>query len=771
MGVYESVKRVDAYDKATGRAKYTDDLTPPGALVAKIVRSTIANGKVLAFDLHKAQRVPGVVRILTCFDVPEIDFSTGGHPWSTDPAHQDVMDRRLLNQRVRVYGEDIAVVIAETALAAEKAAALVGVKYEEYPAETDARRSYGKEGELVHEEFPDNLLKKHTLKNGEYSFDELKAQGDVTLVEGEYNTPPVQHCHIELPTSYAYMENGRIVIVASTQVPHIVRRVTGQALGIPFGMIRVIKPYLGGGFGNKQDVLNEPLNAWLTTKVGGRCVRLDMTREETFTSTRIRHPIDFIFKTAVRKDGRILARKGAAYSNQGGYASCGHAVVANAANTFRILYQDEIGYEFDAHTIYTNIATAGAMRGYGIPQVIFALESHIDDVARAIGMDPLELRMKNCVRKGYVNPGTGITAHSDGLMDCLLEARKAFDWDKKRAAYQNQSGPVRRGVGMACFSYKSNVHPISLETSSVRMVLNQDGSVGMQMGATEIGQGADTVFTQMAAQELGLPEGMIHILSTQDTDVTPFDTGAYASRQTYVCGQAVKQTAGIFKAKVLEHAAFLLEREAGELDVRGGGIVEAASGKTLFTMGDFALEALYGLERSRHITAESTFHCKTNSLSFGLTLAEVEVDIPVGVVRVLDIMNIHDSGKIINPQLAEGQVHGGMSMGLGYALSEQLLYDQNARLLNGNLLDYKLPTSLDTPELNARFVETVDPTGPYGNKSLGEPPCLSVAPAVRNAVLHATGVSVNSLPMNPQKLVEAFTDAGLIAPKGGKAGA
>ena len=423
--------------------------------------------------------------------------------------------------------------------------------------------------------------------------------------------------------------------------------------------------------------------------------------------------------------------------------------------------------EADAYTVYTNISTGGAMRGYGIPQLDFAMECHMDDLAAAIGMDPIELRLKNCMKLGYIDPGTGITCYSSGLVECIQKGKEYIRWEEKRKAYQGQTGDLRRGVGMAMFSYKTGVYPISLETASARLVLNQDGSVQVHMGATEIGQGADTVFTQMAAETVGLQEENVHIVSMQDTDVAPFDTGAYASRQTYVSGMALKKAALEFKAKILDYAEYLLGRPADTLDILDGWIVPAGSGEMLLSLGDLAMNAFYSLDRSVHITAEATHQCKTNTFAFGCCFAEVEVDIPVGKVRVLDIINVHDSGVLINPKLAEAQVHGGMSMGLGYALGEQLLFDAKGRPLNANLLDYKLPTAMDTPELHAAFVQTVDSSAPYGNKALGEPPAIPVAPAIRNAVLHATGVAVDSLPMSPQKLVEAFMQAGLID-KGGR---
>ena len=762
MGIGKSIQRVDARAKVTGQAKYTQDLMTQPMMVAKVVHSTVANGVVTGFDLDEALKVPGVVKIVTCFDVPEIDFCTPGHPWSVEAAHQDVQDRRLLNQRVRYYGDDVAAVIAEDEIAAVKAARLVKVHYEEYPALVDVADAMAEGAVAMHDNVPDNILKHTSFALGEENFDEAVKEKGLILVDQTYDTQRVQHCHIELPVSFAYQDgNGKITVTTSTQIPHIVRRVIGQALGIPWGQVRVIKPYIGGGFGNKQDVLYEPLNAFLSLQVGGRPVKLELTREETFADTRVRHAIRFHMQGAVRPDGTLVARRVEAFSNQGGYASHGHAIVANASNMIKQLYRDEKALESESYTVYTSTVAGGAMRGYGIPQGDFAAECLMDDLAAAIHMDPLAFRLKNCMEEGYKDPHNGITFYSYGLKKCIEAGKEAVHWDEKRAAYASQTGSRRRGIGMAIFCYKTGVYPISLETATCRMVLNQDGSIQLMMGATEIGQGADTVFTQMAAEVLGVTEDKVYIVSTQDTDVTPFDTGAYASRQTYVSGKAVKKTAEMMKDKILEYAAWKLKMDQQTLDIRNNMIV-TAEGEELLTMEALATEALYSLERSVHITAEATSHCKENTFASGACFAEVEVDMPLGKVNVLKIINVHDSGILMNPKLAEAQVHGGMSMGLGYGLSEELMYDAKGKPLNNNLLDYKLPTAMDTPELNVEFIELQDPTGPFGNKALGEPPAIPVAPAIRNAVLQATGIGFNQLPMEPQRLVAAFKEKGLI---------
>lgn len=752
--------RVDAYEKATGRAKYTDDLCDRSALIAKIKHAEIAHGYVKAIDISEAEKIPGVVKVITCFDVPEYRFPTAGHPWSTDPAHQDVADRLLLEKHIRYYGEDVAAVVAEDEVAAMQAVRAIRVEYEELPFVLDAQEAMADGAPQLHEKYPHNILNHTDIRKGNYA--EAICEPGLIKVEGWYDTPTVQHCHIENFVCYAYEEAGRIVVVASTQIPHIVRRVVGQALGIPWGKVRIVKPYIGGGFGNKQDALYEPLCAYLTTQVGGRLVKLDCTREETFVNNRVRHAIRSHIISWLRPDGTFAARKLEAYSNQGAYASHGHGIVAKGMGAFPQLYPCD-NIECDAWTVFTNRPAAGAMRGYGIPQAMFANECHIDDICRAIGMDPLEFRRKNLMPVGYVDGFSKNELYADSFNQCLDKGMAYLDYQRKYEEYQHQTGPVRRGVGLAVFWYNTAVWPISLETSSCRMVLNQDGSLQFQLGETEIGQGADTAYSQMVADAVGIPFENVHVISTQDTDVTPYGTGAYASRQTYVGGFSIMQTAQALRERILNIAHDQTRMPIANLDLVDGMIVRKSDGRVLRTLGDLATEALYSLEHNQHITAETTAQIKSNAYSFGCSLAEVEVDIPMCNVKLLHLVNVHDCGRLINPALAEAQVHGGMSMGIGYGLSEELKFDpKTGKVFNDNLLDYKLSTFMDHPHLEAEFVENAEPTSPYGTKALGEPPACSPAPAIRNAIAQATGVAINQIPINSQVLFAKLKEAGVI---------
>ena len=761
--VGKGVRRADAVAKVTGKAKYTGDIPEKGMLYAKLFRATIGHGYVKSIDTSKAEAMDGVVKVVTYKDVPDIKYPTAGHPYCRDPKHQDCADRKMLSDKVRLYGDEIAAVIATSELTAAKALKLIEVEYEELPVLLDAEEAMKDGTPEIHEGVKNNILAKSGYDVGDIDIEEAFARAD-HIVEGVYETAPVQHCHMENHIAYAYMDSrDRIVVVTSTQIPHICTRILAPSMDLPMGRFRVIKPVIGGGFGAKQDVVLEPVVAFLTTQVDGRPVMLDLQREECMAWTRTRHGVKFHIKTGVSKEGRFLARQARIISTNGAYASHGHSIAAKESTEFFRFYPAELATKCDAYTVYTNMATAGAMRGYGVPQVAFAMESHADDIAKALNMNPVEIREKNMIKEGSTDPRTGVTFHTCKLTECIDIAKKHIDYDRKREEYAEQAGDVRRGVGLAIFGYGSGTWPVSLEIGGARITMNQDGSVQLFMGATEIGQGAETVFSQMAAETIGLPYEYVTIETTNDTDISPFDTGAYASRQSYVSGQAVKKAALEVREKVLERAGSRFDMKPEDLDIVDANIVRKKDGVALTDLADVALDSYYCTKTACTISSDVTSLVETNALSFGCTAAEVEVDLKTGKVDILNIISVHDSGKILNRTTAEGQVHGGMSMSVGMALAEVMLYDpRTGKPRNNNLLDYKMPTMMDTPHWDVEFVESHDQTGPYGNKSLGEPPAISPAPALRNAILNATGIAFNSTPMNPQNLFERFKEEGLV---------
>jgi xanthine dehydrogenase molybdenum-binding subunit len=755
-----SVNRLDAVAKVTGKAKYADDFFERDMLIGKVLRSPYAHAIVKSIDVSEAKALPGVEAVITHNDLPKIKFATAGHPWSLDSTHRDIADRMILTDKARFVGDSIAAVVAVDALTAEKALLLIKVEYEVLPFVLDPEEAMKPGAPVIHEERPSNILSSFGFEYGDIQ-SELKNADHV--FEGTYETSIVQHCQIENQSAYAYVDaDGRMLIVTSTQIPHIVRTIVGESLGISPGKIRVIKPYIGGGFGNKQDVIIEPLTAAMSLAVNGRPVRYAMTREEVFIDTRTRHAMKFTMKTAVSKEGKLLGIHIENISNNGAYASHGHSIALSAASKFRPLYNFR-SIKVEPKTVYTNLPAAGAMRGYGIPQICFALESHLDDIAKKMNLDPIEFRKQNLIRVGHMDPITKNVVRSFGLPECIEKGKEMIKWDEKKESYKNQRGEKRRGVGMANFSYFSGTHPVALELAGARIVMNQDGSVQLQVGATEIGQGSDTVLGQMVAEVLGISMDMVHVVSTQDTDITPFDTGSYASRQTFVTGVAVKKAAIEVREKVLTIAMRKTGLSMEVLDIRDAQIVESKLGRVICSLEEIAMESYYDRINAAPITSDTSANVRVNAMAYGVTYAEVEVDMKTGKIEVLEIYNVHDSGTIMNPKLAEGQVHGGVSMSLGYALSEQMLFDKKTgKPLNNNLLDYKLQTILDTPSIGTAFIEIPEPAGSFGQKSLGENTTLSPAPAIRNAVLNATGIAFNKLPMNPQAVFEKFKEAGLL---------
>ncbi|HHU33401.1 MAG TPA: xanthine dehydrogenase molybdenum-binding subunit XdhA [Clostridia bacterium] len=756
----KSVKRVDAVAKVTGKAKYTGDFHERDMLVGKVLRSPYAHARIKRIDTSKAETLPGVEAVLTYQNTPQNLYPTAGHPYALDPKKRDVADRTILADKARFVGDGIAAVVAVDELTAEEALKLIEVEYEILEPLLTPEAALKEGAPLIHEDKKDNIISSFGFEIGDTE-EALKACEHI--FEDEFETSIVQHCHMEPHISYAYIDgNDRIVIVSSTQIPHIVRRIVGQALGIPWGKVRVIKPYIGGGFGSKQDVVLEPLVAAMTLAVGGRPVKLEHTREESLAASRTRHAFKFKIKTGVSKEGKLVATHIRLLSNNGAYASHGHSIAMSAGSKFRPLYNFQ-AIKYEPITVYTNLPAAGAMRAYGAPQIHYALECHVENIARKLNIDPLEFRKKNLAGVGYEDPLTKVKVYTNGLAQCIEQGKELINWTAKKAKYAVQKGDKRRGLGMACFAYASGTHPVSIEIAGARIVLNQDGSVQLQVGATEIGQGSDTVFAQIVAETIGIKFEQVHVISTQDTDISPFDTGAYASRQTYITGMAVKKAAEEVKAKILDFTWGMTDIPASALDIKDSQIIYKHSGETVMPLEEVAMRTYYDTVHAKPITSDTSNNARVNAPSFGVTFTEVEVDIKTGKIEIIEIYNVHDAGKIINPQLARGQVHGGVSMGIGYALSEQLLFDENTgRPLNNNLLDYKLPTIMDTPEIGVDFVETSEPTSAYGVKSLGEPPAISPAPAIRNAVLDATGVEFNKIPMNPERVFKKFKEVGLI---------
>ena len=510
MGVGKSLKRVDALAKVTGQTKYCEDLVPNNALHVKVVHSTIANGKVISIDTSKASKMPGVKYILTCFDVPEKQFTIGGHPLSVDPAGEDISDRNILAKRVRFYGDDVAAVVADNQLNAENAARKVKVEYEEYEPYLEPSDAFGKAA--IHDEFPGNEIARldftidenddAVFYTGSFSND-LRIAGRDDMVGEHFSVPQVNACHIENTGCFAYMDGDKIIIVTTTQAPVAVRKNVAAALELPVSRIKVIKPYIGGGFGNKQDTVYEPLAAFLTMKLNGRPVSVQCDRSETFINTRTRHAFDMSIYTDVSDDGEILRKGMRINSNSGAYAAHAHAIGAASICSSMHLYKvsgERIG---ESSTVYTNRPVAAAMRAYGIPQLNFAQECNMEDMALAKGLDSVEFRLKNIYKEGERVPGDSFATGSNKLPECADKALKMSDWYNKRAEYEEfnkHSKELKKGLGLAFFSYKITVWPIQVEVSGCRIMMQPDGGCSVLMGCTELGQGVDTAISQIVSE-------------------------------------------------------------------------------------------------------------------------------------------------------------------------------------------------------------------------------------------------------------------------------
>lgn len=744
----KSIPRIDAFDKVTGKAKFVGDIKMPGMLYGKILRSTIAHGLIKNINTDKAKELPGVKTVITYKDVPQNPYTCCGHPYPEDTP----LDCLILGPKVRYVGDPVAAVAADTPEIAEKALDLIEVEYEELPAYFTPEESLKPEAVEIHEGTK-NILgdTKYEIGNVDKAFAESKY-----VFEDEFHTPIVTHSPIENHVSLVYIDtDGRLIVHSANQSPFILRRILGVAFNIPIGRVRVIKTYVGGGFGGKQEPIYEPINAALAY-ASGKPVLLELTREEDIGATRTRHSMYIKLKTGVTAEGKITAREIKIISNNGAYSSHGHNVVLNISSQFGPLYPTP-NMRYSAITAYTNIPIAGAMRGYGIPELGFTMESHVDNIARKLNMDPIVFRQKNLCKVGDCDEITHIKINSCGLPEIIKEGKKRTNWDEKIESFKKfnleSKNGKRKGIGMACFSYAQSTFPFNVELSGARVMMNEDCSATLFLGCAEIGQGTDTVMKQIAAEALGIPIEWI-VVNAVDTDVSPFDPGAYASRQTYVSGMAVKKAALECKKDIIKAAGKKLKCGTENLDTCNGWIIKKDSGEKLIKMPEVTMSAFYDHREGITISHDAYFCPVCNALTFGATFVEVEVDTSTGKVDVKNMVSVMDSGKIINPQLAEGQVIGGNVMSFGYGLTEQLLIDdKTGGVLNPNLLDYKIPTMADVPPIDVTFIETDEPSSAYGNKSLGEPPNIAPAPAIRNAVLNATGVMINQNPLTPERVL------------------
>ncbi len=771
--------KVDAVKLVQGKPAFTDDVEMRGMLTAKVLHSPVAHARIKKIDASKARALPGVAAVLTWEDLPRVVYSTAGQ---SDPI-PGPLDTFSLDNKVRFVGDRVAMVAAETAEIAEQALKLIEVDYEPLPLLLDPGKAMQPGAPILHDEpeyvnFADSNPQKNLAAEIRIDIGDLEkgfAEAD-KIYEADYEVPKVQQAHIEPHVTVTYWdENDRLVIRTSTQVPFHVRRQLAPVLGLPIKRIRVIKPRIGGGFGGKQEVLIEDVAAHLTIATG-RPVRYEYTREEEFIAARSRHPMRVHMKTGVKKDGTITANEMHALTDTGAYGCHALTVTGNTGHKAMALYVGDGQYRespnirFYADIVYTNHPPAGAFRGYGVPQGFWPLERHMEKIARDLDLDPIAFRLKNAIRPGELHPFS--TAWSEGreprpeivntvgLEQCVAQGRAAIGWDQKYGSPTWHEVPgkphLRKGIGVAMVMQGTAIPYLDMGGASLKM--NDDGSFNLLVGATDLGTGSDTVLGQMAAEVLGVPLDDILVYSS-DTDFTPFDKGAYASSTTYISGAAVVNAAEKVAERIKIRALHMLE--AGEQYQPGDVLLEdrkaiLPNGRSV-TMEEVGYNSLHH-EDQEQIMAVGSYVSPVSPPPFAAQFAEVTVDTGTGQVTVDKLVMAVDGGVIVNPITASGQIEGGMTQSLGYAVSEEMRYDDEGRALERDLIDYHIFRADEMPDLTTIFVETYEPSHPFGVKAVAEIPMDGVAPAVGNAILDATGAQVDQNPATPERIWRALQE-------------
>ncbi len=761
--------KVDAVRLAKGNPAFTDDVEPRGMLHAKVLRSPHAHAKIRSIDDSKALAVPGVHAVLHHGNTPRVKYASGGQSWPNPHPYDQVS----FDDRVRHVGDRVAAVAAETVEAAEEALRLVEVDYEVLPAVFDERDAMDPDAPKIHDEDDTthicdpqrNLVHHMTAERGDVDGNLANA---AHVFEQTFRVHQVQQCPIEPHISMAWLDSDeRMVVRTATQVPFHTRRMLAPLIGMDIKDIRVIKPRIGGGFGAKQEMLIEDIVAHLAIATR-RPVRLELDRAEEFYASRTRHPQTITYRTAVDGDGALLAQDMSIIGNTGPYGTHGFTVQIVSGLRGLTSY-NAASKRFDCHVVYTNIPVPGAYRGYGAPQAEFALEAHMEDIARALGLDPIEFKRRNWVTVGDemdIAPHLGERAVAEGELDeypkvmssgieeCVAQGMREIGWDRRDdGAWKAPTDRphIRRGLGFAFCMHGTAIPFLDMGGCSIK--LNDDGSFNMLIGATDLGTGADTVIGQIAAEVLGVPLEDIKVYSS-DTDMTPFDTGAYASSTTYISGTAALRAAEAVRVRLKERAAMLLEvDEPCTIELRDRRAY-AADGRSV-SLEEIALDSLHWQDQEQ-IMGTASHVSPDCPPPFAAQFAEVEVDVGTGQVTVTKLVMAVDCGVAINPVTASGQVEGGMIQALGYAHCEEMVLDDDGSMVNPSFGPYKIYRADEMPDTVVYLVQTMEDSGPFGAKAVAEIPKDGVAPAVRNAILDATGVAINDLPFTPERVWAAL---------------
>lgn len=763
--------KVDALKLVQGHPAFTDDIEMRGMLVGKLLHSPHAHALIKHIDASRARALPGVHAVLTYHDIPRVAYTTAGQSDPEPGPH----DNYSLDYRVRFVGDRVAAVAAETEEIARQALELIEVEYEVLPAILDPHDSMKPGASVLHDEpeswrIEDRERNLAAVVDWELGNVEEAFKKADHVFEDTYYSPKVQQTPIEPHVVVTWWdENDRLIIRTSTQVPFHVRRILAPVLGLPEKRIRVIKPRIGGGFGVKQEVLIEDICAHLTI-VTGRPVRMEYSREEEFSASRTRHNMFITMKTGVMKDGAIIANAMYVLSDTGASGTHAMTVAGNTGHKAMALYNAP-NIKFHADVVYTNKVPSGAYRGYGVPQGFWALECHIEHIARTLGLDPLDFRLKNAIKAGDEHPvskiwsegreGAAEYIHTCGLPECVNQGAAAIRWHER---YNNPNWDrvpgkphLRRGIGVAAVMQGTAIPNLDMGAASIKM--NDDGSFNLLVGATDLGTGSDTVLTQMAAEVLGCPPEDF-ITYSSDTDFTPFDKGAYASSTTYISGRATVVAAEKVAAQIKEVAARMLSKQGDPVKPEELALRKRAAwspdGRSV-TLRDVALNALHH-EKQHQIMAVGSYVSPESPPPFAAQFATVTVDIETGQVIVDELVMAVDSGVIINPVTASGQIEGGMIQAAGYGVCEELAFDDAGRMLNPRFGPYWIYRADDVPRLATIFVETYEESGPFGAKAVAEIPLDGAGPAIANAVYDAVGVRIKEAPLYPEKVWKALQE-------------
>ena len=739
-----SLPRRDLPEKLTGEAIYTADVRLPGMLHSAILRSPYAHARILAVDASRAAELPGVHAVLTPFDAP---------------SGRVAPDMPILDTKARFVGDEVAAVAAEDEDTARQALRLIEVTYEPLPFVTDPVEAMNPGAPRVHD--GSNLVggKPIALERG--NVEEGFAQAD-RIFEDEFATQSHSGAALEPRAAVAAWEGERLTVWKSSRGIHADRLSLSLSLGIPRDNVRVIGPHMGAGYGNKDESRLAAITALLARRAG-RPVKIELSREEEFVAGRHRHATTTRLRVGVRHDGTITAVHATTIMDTGAYLSSGPGVIRRAGQGALYLYRCA-NARYDGYLVYTNQPSAGSYRALGAPQGHFALESLMDRVAEELGIDPLDFRLKNHVgpegQPGErVTPPTevvdtqpvegGVPFSSNGLRECLEKGASAIGWRERRTTPPGAPAGVRRGMGMSMFVYRGGPGGRSI----ARMSLEPDGSVTLTTGVMDVGEGSLTVLPQVAAEALGVPYDLVSVVSG-DTQLTPEAPITAGSTATFSGGLAAKRAAERLRSRIVEAAAAQLRSAPEDFDIVDGVVVDGTGQR-------MTLAQVAGLHPRRQLRVEASVDPGSREFvvnSFGAHFAEVEVDTDTGAVSVLRFVAAHDSGRILNPNMAVNQVEGGVSQMLGFTLSEQMITDaRNGVTLNASFLEHKSPTILDSPPIEVIFADVVDPVGPFGAKALGEPPSVGVAPAIANAIYDAIGVRVRELPITPDVILNELT--------------